>query len=225
VRRLIPRGGLDWDNGIHRSNRLSTRVFLIRHGVTAWNTDRRIQGHRDIPLSEEGRRQAARVAEALAGEPLAAVYSSDLSRALQTGEVVAAPHGVPVIPEPDLREARFGEWEGLDEGQISAAYPEEYRLWREDSFLHRPPGGETIQETQARVAPVYERVLAAHAGQTVALVAHGGPIKALVLYAIGAPLAVYPRLRMRNASVSLIEVGERGPVLALYNQVCQLRLE
>ncbi len=199
-----------------------TKILIIRHGETEWNAERRIQGHRDVPLNERGIRQAERAAAALAGEALAAVYSSDLLRATQTADALAAPRGLVVHPDAGLREAAFGAWEGLDEKQIRARYPEEYRLWRGNSLLHRPPGGEGIPEVQARAGAVYDRILSQHAGQSVAIVSHGGPIKALVLYAIGAPLDAYPTLRMRNASVSIVEIGRRGPVLALYDHVCGL---
>lgn len=197
-----------------------TRVFLIRHGQTDWNLTQRIQGHLDVPLNAEGIAQAAGAARYLESEPLTAVYSSDLHRAAQTAKAIAALHGLSIHLDSDLREARFGEWQGLDAAQIRARDPETYRLWRKNSFRHRPPGGETIQELTARVGAAYARVLAAHPGETVAIVSHGGPLKALVLYALNAPLEVYPQLQMRNAAVSLIEVGARGPVLARYNLIC-----
>lgn len=202
--------------------RVATRVYLVRHGQTEWNAERRIQGQLDVPLSPVGHQQAECAADALAGEPLAAVYASDLRRAWETAAPIAGRHGLPVIQAPALREAGFGVWEGLSETEIVARYPEEYRLWRSNSLLHRPPGGETIEDLQRRAACLYERVLREHAGQSVVLVGHGGSIRALVLYAIGAPLDAYPRLRMRNASITLIEVGDRGPVLALYDHVCFL---
>lgn len=204
--------------------RVATRVYLVRHGQTEWNAERRIQGQLDVPLSPVGHQQAESAADALAGEPLAAVYASDLRRAWETATPIAGRHGLPVIQAPALREAGFGEWEGLSETEIVARYPEEYRLWRSNSLLHRPPGGETIADLQRRAACLYERVLQEHAGQSVVLVGHGGSIRALVLYAIGAPLDAYPRLRMRNASITLIEVGDDGPVLALYDHVCFLAL-
>ncbi|MBI3947257.1 MAG: histidine phosphatase family protein [Armatimonadetes bacterium] len=200
----------------------TTRIFLVRHGETEWNVARRIQGQVDVPLNEGGRRQAECLAGALAGAALAAIYASDLSRAVETAEAIAAPHGLTVIREPALRELGFGKWEGLDESEVQARYPEAYRGWREDSLRHRPPGGETIPELRTRVAAVYRGVLRAHAGQSVLLVAHGGPIRVLVLHALDAPLGAYPRLRTRNASLSLIEVGKPGPVLRRYNHVCFL---
>jgi alpha-ribazole phosphatase len=201
---------------------LVTRLFLVRHGETEWNAAHRIQGQTDVPLNEQGLRQASAVAAYLAAESLTAVYASNLSRARQTAEAIAAVHGLPVHLAPELREVDFGEWEGLDEAAIAARFPEEYRLWREDSLRHRPPGGETIAALRARAAQVYDRVVAAHAGETVALVGHGGSIRALVLHAIGLPLEAYSRLRMRNAAVSLVEIGDRGPVLARFNHTCFL---
>lgn len=193
------------------------RLFLVRHGETEWNRERRIQGQVDVPLNERGRLQADGLAARLAREPLAAVYSSDLSRALETAQAIALPHGLPVAPEPSLRELRFGAWEGLHEEEIQAGYPEEYRAWRSDSVRHRPPGGETILELYARVTAVYHRIREKHLGQSVVVVAHGGPIRALVLHVLGAPILSYPRLRLHTASLTLIEVEKCRPVLTLFN--------
>src|SRR6185369_1281741 len=94
--------------------------------------------------------QARRVAAALAGEGIRAVYSSDLRRARQTAEMIAAALGLPVRLDPALRELNLGEWQGLTAPEIEARYPEAHRRWREDSVTHRPPGGETLAALQER---------------------------------------------------------------------------
>lgn len=201
-----------------QENEVLTRIYLVRHGETEWNATRRIQGQLDIPLNARGREQVARVAAELASQPLTAVYASDLCRARDTAAAVAATHQLPVQTDADLRELHFGEWQGLDLVQLEARYPEQFHRWRQNSLRQRPPGGETIAELQARAAAAFARIVAAHQGETVAVAAHGGPLKALVLHLLGAPLEAYPRLRLHNASLSLIESGRRGPVLVQYNR-------
>ena len=108
----------------------ATRIIAVRHGETAWNVDTRIQGHLDIALNDTGRWQARQVARALADEPLAAVYTSDLQRAHATAQAIAQASGAPLVAEPGLRERSFGELEGRTFAEIEAELPEQARRWR-----------------------------------------------------------------------------------------------
>ena len=99
------------------------QILLARHGETDWNRNGRVQGHTDIPLNATGIAQAQALAERLAGEPLAAVFASDLERARVTAAAVAARHELPVSIDPDLREKNFGSWEGLTDGEIAERFP------------------------------------------------------------------------------------------------------
>ncbi len=107
----------------------TTRIIAIRHGETAWNVDTRIQGHLDIPLNDTGHWQARRLGQALAGEHLAAIYASDLSRAWETAQYVARAQGLAVQPEPGLRERRFGSFQGRTFAEPEAELPEQARRW------------------------------------------------------------------------------------------------
>ena len=109
---------------------MSTTILLIRHGETPWNAERRLQGHIDIALNDTGLQQAAALGQALAGEPLAAVLSSDLQRARQTAQAVASLHDLPVQADPLLRERCYGAFEGLLYADIAAQYPHEYAQWQ-----------------------------------------------------------------------------------------------
>jgi probable phosphoglycerate mutase len=198
-------------------------LLLIRHGETGWNAEQRVQGHLDVPLSERGIAQAQRLAEWLATERLHAVYSSDLQRARVTAEIIAAGRS-PVIQEPRVREATFGSFQGLSAPEIEAAFPEEYRAWRRDSLRHRPPGGETLEDLQVRCMAALADLLPKHGGQTVAVVAHGGPVRVMVCGTLGLPLEVYPKLRVENTSVSRILYASRGAILAGFNDTAHLRV-
>lgn len=200
-----------------------TQVLLIRHGETQWNLDNRIQGHHDVPLTPRGEEQARRLGECLRAEPLDAVYTSDLKRSHRTAELVAEGRDVEVRSEPRLREARFGVFEGLTAAEVAAAYPEAYHLWRTDAIRHRPPGGETLEDLSERCMAALREHLPKHPGQTVAVVAHGGPVRIMLVGLLGLSLEIYPKIRVENTSVSRVLFTARGPILAGANDVSHLR--
>lgn len=119
----------------------ATRIIAIRHGETAWNVDARIQGHLDIPLNDIGLWQAGRAAAALAGESLAAIYSSDLARAQTTAQAVAATTGAPLILDSSLRERCFGSYEGRTFKEIESEQPADALRWRKRDPDFVPDGG------------------------------------------------------------------------------------
>ena len=116
-----------------------TRIVAIRHGETTWNVDTRIQGHLDIPLNATGRQQAARMARALQGEPIAAVYASDLTRAWETAGYLGRAQGLDVTAEEGLRERGFGDFEGKTFAEIEALLPDQSlrQTPRRADCLHR----------------------------------------------------------------------------------------
>lgn len=184
------------------------RVFLVRHGQTLWNAEGRMQGSSDVPLSPLGHLQADAVAARLSSETLAAVYSSDLSRAAQTAQRIADRHGLNVVQTDLLRETCLGDWEGLTDEQIIAAGAREALAnYRRDPVSFRPPGSEPVDKVGARIYQAMAAVSADHPGQAVAIVGHGGSLRALFCQALGAPLRCMFGIRMDNASLSLIEHG------------------
>jgi probable phosphoglycerate mutase len=166
----------------------ATRLIAIRHGETAWNVDTRIQGQLDIPLNDTGRWQAGRVARALADEGLDAIYASDLGRAHATALAVGAATGLPVITDPGLRERGFGVFEGLTFAEIEQRWPQAAERWRRRDPDFGPEGGESLRAFYARCVATAERLAAAHPGQHVALVAHGGVLDCL--YRAGSRIAL-----------------------------------
>jgi 2,3-bisphosphoglycerate-dependent phosphoglycerate mutase len=151
-----------------------TVLILARHGETDWNRDGRYQGHATTPLNARGREQALELAERLRGVELAAVYSSDLPRALETAEVVARARGLRVIADPALREIDLGSWSGLTRSEIAERFP---------GADHHD--GETREEFDERVLGAVTRIAAAHDGRRVLIVAHGGCIRALQRRVLG----------------------------------------
>lgn len=156
-----------------------TRILAVRHGETAWNRDTRIQGHTDIALSEQGRWQARRLAQALRDEPISAFYASDLSRAFETAQAVAHHHGKPVAAHGGLRERAFGCFEGLTWAEIETQHPEEALAWRKRVPDFAPPGGESLLQLRERVVAAVDEIAARHPGELLMLVAHGGVLDIL----------------------------------------------
>jgi probable phosphoglycerate mutase len=163
---------------------MPTRVLLVRHGQSEWNAEGRWQGQADPPLTEDGRRQAAALAEKLAEEGIAAIYSSDLRRASATAEAIGARLGLEVVLDRGLREIDVGSWSGLTRAEVEARFPEGFARWRGGEIGH---DGETSEELTERVVETVERIAAAHEGQTVVIVTHGGSIRALRRHAAGDP--------------------------------------
>jgi probable phosphoglycerate mutase len=145
-----------------------TTILLARHGETDWNRDGIWQGWADPPLNEAGRAQARELAEQLQPVPFDAVYSSDLKRAHETAEIVAAPHGVPIVADPGLREIDVGSWSGLTRAEIEERFPDGGR-----------PDGETREQHAARVLAAVEQIARDHLGGRILLVTHGGTMRAL----------------------------------------------
>lgn len=190
-----------------------TTILLIRHGETAWNAERRLQGHLDIPLNPEGERQARLLAAALAVEPLDVLVSSDLMRARQTAQAVADLRAMPLQIEPGLRERCYGGFEGLLYSEIEQRFPREFAAWQaRDVDAVLPPGphcGETFRAFYARTTGAILALGAAHPGKTIALVAHGGVLECAYRLARGLPLETPRDFKVFNASINrfVLETG------------------
>lgn len=188
----------------------ATRVLAIRHGETAWNVATRIQGQLDIGLNETGRWQAGQLAEVLRAEGLAAVYSSDLSRAFDTAALTAARAGLPVQVDEGLRERHFGRFEGLTFHEIAERWPEDSERWRRRDPAFAPPGGESLTAFYARCVGAAERLAGAHPGQSIALVAHGGVLDCLYRAATRQSLQAPRTWLVTNASVNRLLYTAQG---------------
>ena len=179
-----------------------TRIFALRHGQTAWNAESRIQGYLDVALNDTGRWQAEQLAQALADEPLAAIYSSDLLRALDTARALAATTGAPLHTRAALRERCFGVFEGHTHADVERLWPEQAASWRRRETNSGPAGGETLEVFHARCVPVVCALAAAHPGQAIAVVAHGGVLDCLYRAAVGVDLAAPRSWELGNAVIN-----------------------
>lgn len=200
-----------------------TRLIAIRHGETAWNTERRLQGQLDIPLNALGRRQAACLPEALRHEGLEVVVASDLGRAWDTARAFAGPLGLPLLPEPGLRERAFGEMQGHTYEEIETRWPDWAARWKaRDPDFAAPGGGESLAGFYARCVATAERVAQAHAGRTVALVCHGGVLDCLYRAAARLPLDAPRTWQLGNAAVNRLLHTPQGLSLVGWNDQSHL---
>lgn len=191
----------------------------MRHGRTAWNAARRFQGQSDIPLSEEGRAQAIATAAVLASGPLDAIVSSDLSRARDTADAIAAHHRLRVASDPRLREFAFGEWEGLTWDEIVARFPVAAGMAFSSVRAYRPTGGERFDAVRARVGEVLE----AHRDRagTIAFVTHAGALHALLDILVGDEVDL-SAVRLTPASITRIAMDSPRPRLMSLDDVRHL---
>jgi len=206
-----------------------TTILLIRHGETAWNAVRRLQGHIDIPLNEEGERQAAALARALAGEKLDAIVSSDLQRAMQTAQAVAALHSkLTLQTDAQLRERAYGVFEGMLYQDIQQQYPEDFARWQARDVEAVMPAGDRVAESfhqfYDRAIAGLRAVAARHAGQTVAVVAHGGVLECAYREARGIQLDSPRDFQVKNASINRFTVSDGKLALDSWGEIDHLAL-
>jgi broad specificity phosphatase PhoE len=187
----------------------TTRLLLVRHGETAWNRAGRYQGSADVPLNAAGERQAQVLATQLRSEPIAAVYSSGLRRALATAAPIAAAHGLAVVRDARLNEINQGLWEGLRLVDIVARWAKLHARWEREPLAVRPPGGETIDEVRARVLAAVDEITARCAGRTVCIVAHKVSLAVIKAEALGISLTAALAVMPPNASIEAVVLDAR----------------
>lgn len=185
-----------------------TDLVLIRHGQTNWNLEGRWQGQADPSLNETGRTQAQHAASELRAFKFAALYSSNLRRAYQTALILGDTLGLPVMPEPRLREIHLGGWQGMFSKVIQAYFPSAFREWHETPLTAQPPGGEMVGTLSARVMQAINDIVARHPNQRVAVVSHELPIAIVRCCAAGVPLEKLREWIPANGAWVQVRFGE-----------------
>ena len=199
----------------------TTRLFLVRHGATQLTAEDKFSGSVGVDLSEEGRRQAACLADRLAHETIAAVYASPLARTFETTAIVARPHRLTPVARDGLREISHGRWEGLTRQEVEARFPDEYAAWEADPFTFAPEAGESGVAVLARALPVLREIVVRHAGQNVLVVSHKATLRLLLSSLLGFDARGY-RDRLDQSPACLNVVDFKDPVrarLMLFNDV------
>ncbi len=203
---------------------MKTEIFLVRHGETDWNKEGKFQGSTDIHLSKEGILQAHLLKDVFHNN-FDSVYTSPLSRAMQTAEILCQDNAKvkPVVLE-GLREINFGAWEGLTIMQIREQYPAEYHTWRTDEVHGNLVGGDlTLRSASNRAKDAILNLAEKHTGEKIVMVAHGGIIKAALIGIFDWKMTMYHRFFLGNTSVSKISIGNSNvPILVTLNDTSHL---
>lgn len=187
-----------------------TQLILLRHGETDWNRELRFQGHVDVGLNAIGLEQAQRLARRLAGEPAQRIYASDLLRAQQTALPVAKELGLAPVNDPGLREQSFGDVDGMRVDEIQAQHPQAWEGWlrfHEDFCM---PQGESTRQFHARVMDAVHRMVAAHPGETLVVVTHGGVLDMIYRTARSLGLNGPRQSDIPNAGLNRVRVHDGG---------------
>ncbi|HLO64858.1 MAG TPA: histidine phosphatase family protein [Azonexus sp.] len=199
-----------------------TRICLVRHGETEWNAERRIQGQIDIGLNETGRRQAVAAGRWLKGAALAALYSSDLKRAWTTAQAIGTEVGLVPTPVPEMRERRYGVFEGLTYDEARTRYPEGYGAFEGRNADYDFENGESLKAMFARVTGKLKEIAAAHPGQNVAVVLHGGVLDVINRFVRNNPLEMPRDFLIPNAGINWISVSNGAWCLETWGETDHL---
>lgn len=187
-----------------------TKLLLIRHGETEWNALGKFQGSKNIDLSDAGIKQAGYLKERLDGA-FDCIYTSPLNRAQKTAEILCSEMNIAPIVTKDLREIDFGEWEGLTIDEIRNTYGKEFALWRSDEINAPLCGGEqSIKLASIRAKKCVLDIVNSNKGKTIAIVAHGGIIKAAILGLFDLKMTMYHKITLGNTAISELHFNENN---------------
>ncbi len=201
-------------------------VYLIRHGLTQWNTGGFFRGTHDVPLSEEGLRQAHLLGKYLAGESKkqnrAIIYTSPLSRARETASIIAGYTGNRVVSDDRLMDVDFGNWQGKDAFQVEEMYPELYRIYKNNPEKTAFPGGETLQECFQRCTQGLFDLAPKNDTKTAMLVSHRVVLKLLLIGVLDLSLSAFWKIQLDTCSISTIGTGNGTFIIKKINSTCHL---
>ncbi len=199
-----------------------SRLLLVRHGTTEFNSARKFLGHSDIELDADGYRQVEQLCDHLANEKIDAVYSSDLRRALVTAETISAGRKVDIVACPELREVNYGNCEGLTFQEIGSRYPDVAEKCVNFTLELNFPDGESFEEFIERTSKFLDRLNKHTSSETILIVSHNGPLKVLVCRLLGIDMEHWWQIRIDIASLSIVETSPRGAILNLLNDTSHL---
>ena len=182
-----------------------TVIYIIRHGETDYNTEKRFQGGMDIYLNERGKTQSEALAQYLRPVPINAIYSSDLTRTLQTAAPLAENKNIEIVLMPAFREIDFGDWEGKTLSCIREFYPQQAKLWEDDTDKLQIPGGESFVQAAQRAFSGLEILAQRHTGQQIAVFTHGGILRLLLSKILNCPFNNAWKIRQDNCAVNILE--------------------
>jgi broad specificity phosphatase PhoE len=201
-----------------------TKVYVVRHGQTAWNLEEVFRGRMDIPLDETGKKEVHLAGEALKDETLHAIYSSPLSRSMETAENIAKFQDISVTPLESIIDISYGEWEGVSLVEVRKKYPDLYDLWLKEPHNITFPGGESLEQVRVRTRNAIDDLLEKHKNENIALVAHRVPNKVICCNLIGIDNSNFWRIQQDTASTNLFVYKDGQWIISYLNDTSYLKV-
>jgi alpha-ribazole phosphatase len=202
-----------------------TTFYLVRHGETDWNLKQLFQGQRDIPLNSTGIEQARLLAHHIKRLQPKKIYTSKLSRAAETADILSADLKIEIIQDSRWNEVSFGEWEGFDYFTIQKKYPDFLARWQADPIHQSAPGGESINDLAKRVSSAAKEILKQDPDGECLIVAHGGPLQILLCLLLEMDLDKYWQFRLDNTSLTSISLYPEGPIINYLNNTSHIKAQ
>jgi broad specificity phosphatase PhoE len=201
-----------------------TTLIIVRHGHTALNDGDRFRGRTDTPLDEQGLREAEVTAKAIAGRwKLSAVYTSSVSRAHVTGEIIGKPFDLPAVDEPGILDMDYGEWTGLTFEEAEAHSPEVYKICMERPSAFKPPKGESFEELRERSVAAVKSIAQRHPNQAVAIVTHNVVNRVILLGFLETTTDLFWRMHQGTCAINVLEYDGKGYGIELINDTSHIR--
>lgn len=202
---------------------MATTIILVRHGQTEWNRVERFRGRYDVPLNATGQMQAERTAQRIAARwKPAAIYTSPLSRAMQTAETIAAKIFLSALPMDGLIDIDYGQWQGLTPEEVQKQWPDSFTNWYERPELAEIPGGETLSQVRSRAMSALGELCRRHPHHEIVLVSHTVVNRLILIGILGLGIDRFWHLRQEPCAINLIEHSQKGYTLAGMNDICHL---
>ncbi|MFW6065101.1 MAG: histidine phosphatase family protein [Candidatus Natronoplasma sp.] len=194
-----------------------TKIYIVRHGETEWNRDGKLQGWKDAPLTEKGKKQAEALCERLKEVEFDAVYCSPLGRTLKTAEIVLDGKDVLLIEDERIKEINMGKWEGTKGEEIKQEFPDLYSDFWERPNLYIPISGESFHDLKERVIPFIEEILEKHEDENILVVSHGCASKVMMSYFEGRSLKdIWEQPKLEEACLNLVKIEDGEPEIILF---------
>ena len=202
---------------------MSTKILIIRHGETAWNRGQIFRGIYDIPLNENGKQQAGLAAQALKGIKIHAAYTSPLSRAKESAEIITKSFGISPVIHNGFIDMDYGEWTGKENSEVAKLWPDEHAAWIKNPHTVRPPGGTTLKEIFNNSFTAMEELAKKHRGETIAIFSHRVVNKILIIGALSLGLERFPFTMQGNCCINQIERISSGYLIHSINDVSHIK--
>lgn len=200
-----------------------TKIFLIRHGQSEWNSLNKVQGQQNTILTDLGKKQALCLGDRLIDANIDIIYTSDLIRAYNTAEIISKRINKPLVANESIREINFGLWEGLTIQELQTKYKNEYFTWLKEPDKLNIEGLENLMTLQKRAMKYVNEILLENNGKNIAIVSHGAILKTIILGLLGIDISHYKNITLSNVSLSIIECRDFNNVLVLFNDISHLK--